>query len=151
MRRIVVGVDGSESSRNALEWAAAELRENDGELVVVHAWMLPASAHGSLIVPNYDPRGTKKTFRDAAEAIVKAQTAAADLSDVPHQVRLVEGLPGPSLLDASHDAEMVVVGHRARRALAQYVLGSTAQYVTRRSTVPVVVVPERAQAEAQAA
>ncbi len=151
MERIVVGIDGSDRSRSALEWAAAEARSEGAELVIVHAWMFPASAHGSLIAPNYNPVGTKKAYRDAAQATVDSLLAKVDLSDVRHEVRVVEGLPGPSLIDASSDAAKVVVGHRSRRRLAQFILGSTAQHVSRHATVPVVVVPDGARVLAPAA
>lgn len=151
MERIVVGIDGSDNSRSALEWAAAEARNQGAELVIVHAWMLPASAHGSLIAPNYNPVGTKKAYRDAAQATVDALLAKVDLGDVRHEVRVVEGLPGPSLIAASSDAAKVVVGHRGRGRLTQLLAGSTAQHVSRHSSVPVVVVPEGARVLAPAA
>lgn len=151
MERVVVGIDGSDNSRVALEWAAAEARAQHQELVIVHAWMLPAAAHGSLVVPNFHPVATKKAYRDAAQATANVLVAKVDLTDVAHEVRVVEGSPGPSLIDASHDATKVVVGHRGRRRLAQLVLGSTAKYVSRHSPVPVVVVPDRARTLAPAA
>ncbi len=47
MALIVVGVDGSEGARSALEWAAAEARLRGARLRAVHAWHLPAAAYGS--------------------------------------------------------------------------------------------------------
>jgi len=151
VERIVVGIDGSDTSRRALEWAADEARNSGSELVVVHAWMVPASAHGSLVVPNFDPRGTKRAYREAAQATVNSMLASVDLGDVHHEVRLMEGLPGPALVEAGADAARIVVGHRGRRRLAQLVLGSTAQHVSRHARVPVVVVPEAARKVASAA
>ena len=44
VRRIVVGVDGSETSRHALRWAADEAKSHGSQLHVVHAWEVPAPA-----------------------------------------------------------------------------------------------------------
>lgn len=46
--RVVVGVDGSRASRDALTWAAAEARARDADLDVVHAWRVPALAASPL-------------------------------------------------------------------------------------------------------
>jgi nucleotide-binding universal stress UspA family protein len=151
VRRIVVGVDGSENSRRALEWAARQVRRDEGELVIVHAWTLPASAHGTLVVPNHHALETRQAYQDAARAKVESALAQVDLDGVRQEIRVVEGLPGEALVEASRDASMIVVGHRARRRLAAFVLGSTAQFVSRRSAVPVLVVPELADTTAVAA
>ena len=144
MRRIVVGIDGAEQGRRVLAWAAGEARRTGAVLVIVHAWTVPASAHGSLVVPNFSADSTRLAHRDAARAKVDASLASADLDGVRFEVRLVEGTAGEALVDAGEGATMVVVGHRARGGLAELVLGSTARYVTRRATVPVLVVPEMA-------
>ena len=151
MERIVVGVDGSANSRRALAWAAGEAHDRDAEMVIVHAWMLPAAAHGSLISPNFDIEGTKKSYRDAARGTVAAMLRSVDLDGVRHEVRIIEGLPGPALVDSSSDAAAIVVGHRGRGRLAEFVLGSTAQHVSRHAAVPVVVVPDDARVAASAA
>ena len=42
MQRIVVGIDGSQGARRALEWAVAEAKLRDAHLVIIHAWLEPA-------------------------------------------------------------------------------------------------------------
>jgi nucleotide-binding universal stress UspA family protein len=142
--RVVVGVDGSENSRAALEWAAEQARKTGGDLVVVHAWTVPVMTYGTWLVPYAPALEAKRSFRESARAMVNGVLANANVEDLHVDVRLVEGHPGDALVRESHDAQMVVVGNRGRRPLAEFVLGSTTQYVSRHSAVPVVVVPERA-------
>lgn len=144
MERLVVGVDGSENSQRALEWAATEARSRDAELVVVHAWTVPVMTYGTFLVPYAPALAAKQHFEAAARASLDEVLAAVDLEGVNVDVRLAEGHPGAALVAESSDASMVVIGHRGRRPLAEFVLGSTAQYVSRHAEVPVVVVPDAA-------
>lgn len=150
MRRIVVGVDGSVESTRALEWAAAEARRSESELLVLYAWTMPVMAYSASFLPA--PQA-KEAFRKSAKATMDEILANADvdLDGVRFDVRVVEGHAGDWLVRASRDADMVVVGHRERRPIAEFVLGSTAQYVSRHAVIPVVVVPEVAAATVNAA
>ena len=148
MRQIVVGVDGSEPSVRALEWAAAEAHTTGSELVVVYAWTVPAMAYSASFLPA--PQA-KAAFQEAAKQTMAEILARVDLAGVRVEARVVEGHPGASLVSESRDADMVVVGHRERGALAEFVLGSTAHYVGRHAAVPVVVVPEVSPVSARAA
>ena len=50
MQRIVVGIDGSQGAKRALEWAVTEAKLRDAHVVVVHAWLEPAAvAVGSVV------------------------------------------------------------------------------------------------------
>lgn len=124
MAAIVVGVDGSEESRRALEWALAEARTRGAPVRVVHA------------------HGGDESEREA-ELIVKAEvtTAAADGLDVG-----AEALPGPAvrvLLEAARDAELLVVGSRGRHGFPGLLLGSVSQQLANHAVCPVVIVPSR--------
>ena len=151
MERLVVGVDGTETSRAALDWAAAEARNRGAELVVVHAWTVPVMTYGTFLVPYAPALDAKQHFEASARAMVDRVVAEADLEGTQVTVSLVEGHPGAALVAESSDAAMVVVGNRGRRPLAELVLGSTTQYVSRHAEVPVVVVPEKASVPAVAA
>jgi nucleotide-binding universal stress UspA family protein len=150
MERIVVGVDGAESSRSALAWAAEQARNADARLVVVHAWTVPANAYGSWLVPNFDPRRTQRAFRSAAEAVAERAIEGVDLDGVEVDLRVVENLAADALVEESVGATMVVLGHRGRGPLAELVLGSTTKNVQQRAGVPVVVVPQGVPASAAA-
>ncbi len=146
MTRVVVGVDGSESSRRALQWAAGEARRRAARLVVLHAWTVPAAAYatGSSIVPLLQTFDERTHFENAARATLDRLVSAVDLSGVDVDIRLVPGHAGQALVDAGRDASSIVVGSRGRGSLADLLVGSTTRYVSRHATVPVVVIPHRA-------
>ena len=151
MKRVVVGVDGSENSIRALEWAAREARSTSAELVVVHAWTVPVMTYNTWLVPYIPGPDAKQALRESAKARVEEMLSQVDLEGLGVDVRVVEGHPGHALVTESQGALMVVVGHGGRRALAELVLGSTTQYVTRHAAVPVTVVPTQVPALAGAA
>ena len=142
MQRIVVGVDGSEGARRALEWAVAEAKMRDAQVVVIHAWTEPAAvAVGSLVSAGaVEP----EVFEDAAERTLREVLAAVGTTGLPHGIesRLVAGAPAPALLDASHDADLVVVGSRGLGGFSGLLLGSVSQQVAHHATSPVVIIPD---------
>ena len=146
MRRIVVGIDGSASSQNALEWAAREAVLRQARLVVVHAWQVPTNAYGNYPSMFPDP----ETYRSAAVDLVRTALSEIDEDALPlgAEERLVQGDATTALLDAAVDADMIVLGSNKRGGLGQLLLGSTSREVSRRSAVAVVVVPAREMATA---
>jgi nucleotide-binding universal stress UspA family protein len=140
---IVVGVDGSDSARAALTWALAEARLRGSTLRAVHAWMIPAVSSGEA------PWGLSGSYVDVnADEIEKATHEALDReiaevdgsADVAIERFVDEGPAADVIVDASKDAELVVVGSRGRGAIATLVLGSTSQHVIQHAACPVVVV-----------
>src|SRR3954465_13420705 len=115
MRRwqnIVVGVDGSEGSQRALAWAAAEAHEHQAQLTLITSWTRPPAPVG----PGYGSlRGyAEMDFSGAAEHEL-AQAVAAVLredADLVVDRVLIEGHPAPRLIEASAEADLVVVGCR---------------------------------------
>jgi len=146
MRKIVVGIDGSASSQNALEWAAREAVLRQARLVVVHAWQVPTNAYGNYPSMFPDP----ETYRSAAVDLVRTALSEIDEDALPlgAEERLVQGDATTALLDAAVDADMIVLGSNKRGGLGQLLLGSTSREVSRRSAVAVVVVPAREMATA---
>ncbi len=140
MRRIVVGVDGSETASAALRWAAAEAEVHGATIVAVHAWhdvylggAYPAAS--TMLVPSL--------YRDAAQGVLDA---AVDLEEgVEPQVTfervLVHGSPTHALLEAAKGADMIVVGSRGRGGFGGLLLGSVSQQVVHHAPCPVVVIP----------
>ncbi len=136
MGRIVVGVDGSGPSKQALRWASHEAARSGGTLEVVMAWDNP---YRDMWLP-HDPPGT-----DPLGHLRKAldRTIAAVLGDpppVPVKVTVAEGHPAQVLLDTAAGAELLVVGNRGRGELSGAVLGSVSMHVAARAPCPVVVV-----------
>jgi nucleotide-binding universal stress UspA family protein len=144
MGTIVVGLDGSHGSRAALEWALAEARLRSATVRAVHAWQLPAvgtaeapwALLGSADYLELDPADLRKAAGDALEQ----ELAAANPAGVTVERELVDAAPADALVDASKDAELVVVGTRGHGAIASLVLGSVSHAVTQRAACPVVVV-----------
>ena len=139
IRRIVVGVDGSEPSIRALQWAARQATWSDATLEVVTAWTFPehpAPLGLEIHVPWPDEL--------IAQARVKLDEVIGDaLPDMDPQgihARVIRGSAVPVLLDAARDAELLVVGSRGRGAMAELLLGSVSEHCVRHAGCPVVVV-----------
>ena len=146
---IVVGVDGSETSHDALRWAAEEARLRSARLVVVHAWsfvpMQPIGDPGMLAVPAGDlpgqlqaeSAGARIALDDAVDAVLGAGT------EIEVEPKLVERDAGEVLVSESADADLVVVGSHGRSGFKAALLGSVSRHVVDHSKCPVVVVKQR--------
>jgi nucleotide-binding universal stress UspA family protein len=143
---IVVGVDGSDASSEALRWAAGEARLRSAPLVVVYAWSFippqPIGDPGMLAVPAGDLPGQLDAEKDAAEAVLEGAVTEAlgAAPDVAVERRLVEGDAGDVLVRESESAELVVVGSHGRSGLRAALLGSVSRHVATHAACPVVVV-----------
>jgi nucleotide-binding universal stress UspA family protein len=139
IRRIVVGVDGSEPSIHALQWAAREAEWSDATLEVVTAWTFPEHPAPLGIVVHVP-------WPDEliAEASVKLDEVVGEaLPNVDPQrihARVIRGNAVSVLLDATSDADLLVVGSHGRGALAERFLGSVSEHCVRHAGCPVVVV-----------
>ncbi|GAB3309012.1 universal stress protein [Epidermidibacterium keratini] len=132
--RIVVGVDGSEASLDALKWASAQAKLTGGSLVAVISWVIPASY--GVAFGGEDAIDWKE---NASRALDEALTAA--LGDEASQVerRIEQGHPSYVLVEESKNADLVVVGSRGHGGFAGLVLGSVSSYVVSHSECPVTV------------
>jgi nucleotide-binding universal stress UspA family protein len=108
-------------------------------VIIVHA--VPASPWtGSPCYLDGEPGELEKLRQTAAEM---AQKATSQLEDKPASVSVyaTTGYPARELIDASRDADLVVVGSRGAGGFAQLVLGSVSSQVVQHAHCPVVVVP----------
>jgi len=140
MRRIVVGVDGSPGSVAALSWAAGLAVETGAELEAVTAWELSYAW-----IDGYAPdivRWAEEARRDAEARLGAAITAAGVSAQMTVTRTVVEGATAQALLDASKDADLLVVGSRGRGGFAGLLLGSVSQQCVHHARVPVTVVPQ---------
>jgi nucleotide-binding universal stress UspA family protein len=146
---IVVGVDGSEVSQEALRWAAEEAGLRSARLVAVHVWSFvpaqPIGDPGMLAVPAGDLPGQLDAESDAARAALDAAVAEVlgAKPEVEVEKRLVEGDPGEALVAESADADLLVVGSHGRSGFKAALLGSVSRYVVDHSTCPVVIAKAR--------
>jgi nucleotide-binding universal stress UspA family protein len=137
--RIVVGVDGSDSSVRALEWAARQAELSDGVLDVVMTWEWPTSLGWSPPFPeDWDPQADSTRILD--EILVRLRQAHPDIAV---RSRVVEGHPAPVLIEASQGAKLLVVGSRGHGEFIGMLLGSVSEHCTTHAYCPVVVVRDR--------
>ena len=141
MAKIVVGIDGSEQSRDALRWALDEARLRKAELLAVHAWEPPVTIPAPGPAPGFDLVAILPQVQEAGERLVKAVVAdvVGDDSDVAVEPVALEGPPAEVLVEAADDAEILVVGSRGRGGFAALLLGSVSQQVAHHARCPVLI------------
>jgi nucleotide-binding universal stress UspA family protein len=134
--RIVVGIDGSQSSRAALEWAADQARKTGTPLAAVAAWDYPASYGWSPPwPPDYDPgRDAKQMLEDTVHDVL------GDDPDILLTTETLVGHPAPVLLELSKSASLLVVGSRGHGAFTGMLIGSVSEFLVTHAHCPVVVV-----------
>jgi nucleotide-binding universal stress UspA family protein len=135
---IVVGVDGSEDSYEALRWAAGEARTHSVPLHVVLAWQVRSMSIIGADVP-HDLNG--RAERLAEHRLVSALAAlGADLEGIELTSAAVEGPTRRVLREESESAILLVLGSRGHGKVSSLILGSVSRHMTVQSTCPVVVV-----------
>ena len=138
-KRIVVGVDGSPSSIDALRWAARVGGALGIEIAAVTAWDYP------LILSTTGTAGLDwRPDTDAEKALDAAVTSAYGATRPEGLVTLLRrGHPARVLLDASDNAEMLVVGSRGHGGFVGLLLGSVSAHCAELATCPVVVLHDK--------
>jgi nucleotide-binding universal stress UspA family protein len=132
--RIVVGVDGFESSKAALRWAIRQAKLTGAMVEAVTAWHVPV---GTGWIPTPDmPDYQEDAFTVLAEAITEMCAADPDVQVCP---RVLEGRAGQVLVEAADGADLLVVGSEGHRGLAEALLGSVGQYCANNASCPVVI------------
>ena len=134
--RIVIGVDGSPSSVQALRWALEQARITGAPVRAVCAWNLPASP--TYLAVEEDIGYWEEGARTVLDGAIKDVTG--DAETLPVQREVVCGHPAKVLVDASTDAGLLVVGSRGHGGFAGLLLGSVSQHVVAHASCPVVVV-----------
>lgn len=133
--RIVVGVDGSPASVNALKEGVKLAAELGGVVDAVAVWEMPAkhAAYEALGIGGFE-EGARRVLTDAL--------FQAFGENVPASVsaRLIQGPAATGLVSAAEGARMLVVGRRGHGALMGLLLGSVSASVVNQSPVPVLVV-----------
>jgi nucleotide-binding universal stress UspA family protein len=136
-KTILVGVDGSPSSRTALTWAAAEAADHRADLVVLNVWEAvlppPVGSVPHTAVPDPSGLATDNLLQVITEVL-------GENPSVLVQPRVKPGNPAEVLIDESADAALLVVGTRGRGGFAGLVLGSVSQHVAAYAKCPVAVI-----------
>jgi nucleotide-binding universal stress UspA family protein len=145
-RPIVVGVDGSEPSAEAVLWAAREARRRHVPLRVVQA-VDPTTPLPRWPEPGHGPdlhgirvRAARAHLADAARA------AAEEAPGVVVEQEVLDGFPVAQLAEESRSAQLVAIGDRGRGGVAGLLLGSVAVALAAGGACPVAVVRGRTSA-----
>ena len=142
IEHIVVGVDGSDSSRKALEWAYNEAAHHGASLIVVTAWHPPAlpmtPPYGSIPPEDYEGQPRREAC-DLLERFTSELVPKDPAVDVRTSVE--EGKnPAKVLIERSKEADLLVVGSRGHGGFVGMLLGSVSQHLVAHAECPVLVV-----------
>lgn len=133
--RIVVGVDGSDASIEALEWACHQAELTGGPIEAITTWQWPVGLGAAAPIPTgYDPEGDAQTLLSDI-----AGPAAAAHPSVTVTTLVVEGHPAEALVEASRHAGLLVVGSRGHGSFTGMLLGSVSQHCATHGACPVVI------------
>jgi nucleotide-binding universal stress UspA family protein len=132
--RIVVGVDGFESSKAALRWAIHQAKLTGAVVEAVTTWQVPV---GTGLVPAAD----MPDYQDDARIVLTEAITEMCMIDTEVEVRprVVQGRAAQVLVDATEGAQLLVVGCRGHGGLAEALLGSVGQYCVHHASCPVVI------------
>jgi nucleotide-binding universal stress UspA family protein len=137
---VVVGVDDSDGSREAIVLAAREARYRDAPLIAVQAYSGERTLAGPLARKDSIVRTDEDQRIDAEQKLRHAvRDALGDLADGV-ELRAVLGLAGRRIVEVAHkvNAQLIVLTTRGSTSM---LLGTVSQYVLRKAPCPVLVVP----------
>jgi nucleotide-binding universal stress UspA family protein len=142
MPGIIVGVDGSDHSLQALDWAMKMAAALHTPLTVLVVHQVAASHWTGTPILYPEDRVAQETALQAAEkAAAEAAGRLGEPGPAPVTVRAVSGIPAQELIEASRDADLLVVGSRGGGGFASLMMGSTSSQVVHHARCPVVVMP----------
>ncbi len=142
MAGIVVGVDQSVHAHRVLDWAMREAAVRGTTLTVlsvIPAMASPWTGH-ALTVPDAG-HAIAQAREVTEEALAKSAGRLGELQPSSVTVRAFTGFPAQALVDASRDADLLVVGSRGSGGFGELLLGSVASQVSHHANCPVVIVP----------
>ncbi|HEY2948975.1 MAG TPA: universal stress protein [Micromonosporaceae bacterium] len=138
MRRIIVGIDGSEGGRRALQWAVREAASRGGTVQAVIAWRWDGIEGRPVIAtsPSQQRAWATQTLAHEIESVPEHHRAGVTIAS-----EAVEGRPGDVLTSVAADADLLVLGSHGHSRVWHTVLGSVSEECVRKATCPVLVVP----------
>ena len=135
---VLVGVDGSKASRNALRFAISEAQALGRSIRLVGAYTVPSVAAATIDV-SYVPIDDT-AIRASVTASLKEAAAEVKAAGVPVEAVIEVGDAAGVLIEESKTSCLAVVGSRGRGGFAGLLLGSTSQSVLPYSACPTMVV-----------
>jgi nucleotide-binding universal stress UspA family protein len=142
MPGIIVGIDGSAHSRHALEWAIREAAIRRAPLTVLTVQQAVTGFWGNAVVYPGDQALAEEALKAAQQETDEVLERFGDEPRPPSvTVQAVSGIPAEALLNATVDADMIVVGSRGAGGFKKLLMGSVSSQVTHHAHCPVVVIP----------
>ncbi len=142
MPGVVVGIDDSANAQHVLDWATREAGIQHADLRVMT--VVPTIVSQWTGQPLHFPGGEEavEQARQAAQDMVAKSTSdASGPQPFSVTVQAFSGHPAQALIDASRDADLIVVGARGAGGFASLMLGSVSTQVAHHAACPVVIVP----------
>ncbi len=140
MQKIVVGIDGSDPSKEALRWAVEDARVRGAEVIALHAYELPVPAPDAAPAPPTDLPGLIEETHEGALRFVTevvneivGHAVTVDVAPIA-----VAETPAKALLDAARDADLLVVGSHGH-GLSGLLLGSVSLECAQHAACPVLI------------
>jgi nucleotide-binding universal stress UspA family protein len=130
--RIVIGVDGSDASLDALRWALRQAKVTDSDVEAVTSWSVP-NQFAELVAEKVDWNARATSLLE--EALAKVEKGGIRITQT-----VTQGHPAAVLTDASTNSDLLVVGSRGHGGFAGMLLGSVSEHVSAHADCPVVVV-----------
>jgi nucleotide-binding universal stress UspA family protein len=141
---VTVGIDGSETSTVALEWAAREAARRGAALRVIHAYTNRVYGADFGVMMAY-PAVDLGKLHESHEQVVTTQVDAirTTFPTLEIEIQVTAGGPVSTIVDGAKDSDLVVVGSHGCGSFAALVIGSVARSVAHRAPCPVVLVPNK--------
>jgi nucleotide-binding universal stress UspA family protein len=147
-RTVIVGHDGSATADLALAWALDYATHCAARLRVIRGWTMSTAPRPASMTRGYVP--PLEEFEDAVRQRLRADidpVVAERGAGVEVDCEAVRGAPANGLIDASRDAELLVVGARGVGGFRGLALGSVSEQCVRHAACPVVVIRDEHSAD----
>lgn len=136
---VLVAIDGSPGSASAIAFGVEEARRRSAAIRLIHVWHAPTLLGGGqwILPPEIEARigGSVQELVDAASARARELGPELDIA-----ADAVQGPVIPSLVAASADADILIVGSRGHGGFAELLLGSVSQGAAQHAHCPVTIV-----------
>jgi nucleotide-binding universal stress UspA family protein len=143
VKRIVVGVDGSDAGKHAVEWTARLAKAMRSEVIAVYALDIPVALPDPYTMPLFlDDKVRAGLEKD----LITKWCRPLKTAGVKFRGVLRDGRPASVILDVAdtEKAGLIVVGRRGRGEVAELLLGSVSHEIVLHSKRPVLLVPRNA-------
>jgi nucleotide-binding universal stress UspA family protein len=131
---VVVGVDGSEASKDALRWADRQAELTGAELRAIAAWELVPTFPYSVVIAEDLCDSTTETLDQAIDEVLDTGRARQTVREIRH------GHPAEVLVEAATGAELLVLGGRGHGTFTGMLRGSVGQYCAQHAPCPLVTI-----------